>query len=226
MSALQWALLIFGVVVVVALVLFSRRDRKAMSGSGKDREPLLPSSEGQMDIFRPEGGNFDEYGVSRPRRVEPTLGAASTRADEPDDEPADRQHLISLIVATPDAHPILGPRLHAALRAQSLVPGLHRIYHRMDGDQRVFSVANLVKPGFLDPADSEHFNTPGVSLFALLPGPHRPLDTLRQLLASARALAAALDAQVFDAERQPLDAAGETRLRNEVMAWEQRQPRR
>ena len=74
MSALQWALLIIAVVAVVAVYLFSRRDRRAMERgrAGPAEEPLLPPRDQQLDIFA--GGQFDELGVGKPRRIEPTIG--------------------------------------------------------------------------------------------------------------------------------------------------------
>jgi len=48
MSPLQWALLIFGVVAVVAVYLYSRRDRRAMEGSNEPEEPLLPPAKSSV----------------------------------------------------------------------------------------------------------------------------------------------------------------------------------
>jgi cell division protein ZipA len=79
MSPLQWALLIFGVVAVIAVYLYSRRDRRAMEGSSEADEPLLPparAKDRQLDIFNSENQQFDEFGVGKPRRVAPSFDAA------------------------------------------------------------------------------------------------------------------------------------------------------
>lgn len=85
MTALQWALLILSIVIVVALIVTNRRDRqeKAMNHpssaptAGPEPAGLDPA---QMDIFdgppaaRPSKGSFDEFGVGRARkRVAPRL---------------------------------------------------------------------------------------------------------------------------------------------------------
>jgi cell division protein ZipA len=77
MTPLQWALLIFGVVAVIAVYLYSRRDRRAMDdwNPGEPGEPLLPPArDRQLDIFNSENQQFDEFGVGKPRRVAPSLG--------------------------------------------------------------------------------------------------------------------------------------------------------
>jgi len=77
MSPLQWALLILGAVAIVALYLFSRRDRRAMEkfDPAAGAEPLLPPpSEKQLDIFNSQNQQFDEFGVGKPRRIAPTFG--------------------------------------------------------------------------------------------------------------------------------------------------------
>ena len=90
MSPLQWALLIFGVVAVIAVYLYSRRDRRAMEDWNPDapKEPLLPPAkprDRQLDIFNSENQQFDEFGVGKPRRLTPTFDAAG--AEIPAAEP-------------------------------------------------------------------------------------------------------------------------------------------
>ena len=89
MSPLQWALLIFGVVAVVAVYLYSRRDRRAMEGSSEADEPLLPparAKDRQLDIFNSENQQFDEFGVGKPRRVAPSFDAAGAEIPQEESE--------------------------------------------------------------------------------------------------------------------------------------------
>jgi cell division protein ZipA len=93
MSPLQWALLIFGVVAVIAVYLYSRRDRRAMNdwNPNEPGEPLLPPArDRQLDIFNSENQQFDEFGVGKPRRVAPSFDGlpeepeeTAPQADEP-----------------------------------------------------------------------------------------------------------------------------------------------
>jgi len=243
MSPLQWALLIFGVVAVVAVYLYSRRDRRAMDdwNPNEPGEPLLPpAKERQLDIFNGAnaGQQFDEFGVGKPRRVAPVAngegeeegaapGAASPievgRRNAPtvgkaaDKVPSEK--IVSLLIAEREGTAILGPKIHDALEAQGLEYGARQIYHRLLKGEPVFSVASLLKPGHLDPAAAEEFSTPGLTLFMVLPGPQKPMDAIKDMLGTAERLAKALNAEVYDAKRKPLTAGAARNLQLEVETW-------
>ncbi|MDR3417343.1 MAG: cell division protein ZipA C-terminal FtsZ-binding domain-containing protein [Nevskia sp.] len=233
MSPLQWALLIFGVVAVVAVYLYSRRDRRAMDdwNPNEPGEPLLPpaAKERQLDIFNGENQQFDEFGVGKPRRVAPTvdgalpdsgpieLGGSGRTAPVAKAPPSEK--IVSLLIAEREGTHILGGQIHEALRAQGLEYGARQIYHRMLNGEPVFSVASLLKPGRLDPAAAGSFSTPGLTLFMVLPGPQRPADAIRDMLGTADRLARALNAEVFDSKRKPLSAGAARSLQLEVESW-------
>ncbi|MGL1386224.1 cell division protein ZipA C-terminal FtsZ-binding domain-containing protein, partial [Vibrio parahaemolyticus] len=84
---------------------------------------------------------------------------------------------------------IFGPRIHAALRANGLQYGDKQIYHRLAEGEPVYSVASLLKPGFLDPAQEKTFSTPGLSIFLVLPGPLPAMTAFREMAKVAQALA-------------------------------------
>lgn len=252
MTALQTALLIFAVLAVIAIYLYSRRDRKSTDRWNPDEtgdEPLLPSAKDrQLDIFSGTAQQFDEFGVGKPRRIEPST---SFPADEPVDEvPAESpppryapsfatpapaaapkpapapapqtagiEKIVSLLIAEREGTHILGAQIHQALQAQKLEFGERRIYHRLHGGRIVFSVASLLKPGVLDPAAATGFSTPGLTLFMVLPGPVRAADAVRDMIGTAEKLARALNAEVFDSKRNPLTPAGIRALQQDVEGW-------
>src|ERR1041385_1393638 len=78
LSPLQWALLIFGFAVVVFIFLMSRRDK----GVTPDKRGARVITQPRMES--PEtygiGGEFDEFGVSKPRK----RGEARAPAKVPD----------------------------------------------------------------------------------------------------------------------------------------------
>ena len=87
----------------------------------------------------------------------------------------------------------------------------------------MFSVASLVKPGTLDPAEAEGFATPGLSVFLQLPGPLRPVAAFQDMLDTARGLARALNAELYDSEqRAPLSPERERALHEQVEDWARR----
>jgi cell division protein ZipA len=230
MSPLQWALLIFGVLAVVAVYLYSRRDRRAMHlrSSDDSGESLVPKPrDRQLDIFNGENQQFDEYGVGKPRRVAPSLEPMSGEPGEHDAEAEAEEKskalanekIVSLLIAEREGTHIKGALIHKALAAQRLEYGDHQIYHRVHRGKTVFGVASLLKPGFLDPAAAASFSTPGLTLFMVLPGPLKATDALKDMLDTAGRLASALNAEVYDAKRQLFTPEAARGLKTEVEAW-------
>jgi cell division protein ZipA len=244
MSVLQTALLIVGVLAVIAVYFMSRREKKSL----KEWSPpsvggaIKPPSSDQMEMF--SRGEFDEFGVGKPRkRNEPTMPGVPTAAqiEEPTamaaqeavrvpafvaqhkaEEKIIEQKIVAILVAEREGTAILGKKLHSSLKQQTLVYGDRKIYHRQEMGQTLFSVAGLLKPGQLDPAEAETFSTPGLTLFMVLPGPAKPTNALRNLLRTAKELARSLNAELFDAKRQPFSAEAESTMIAEVEDWAKR----
>ena len=244
MSPLQWALLLLGVGIALGLIWSSRREKKALermnapapqpaSRDWSARQDALPEAPRPVAPERVAGGpstelrtGFDEYGVGKPRkapsvppRTAPTVGVPSVTEAVPKVEAL----VIGLYIAEHEGTNILGPKIHAALRDRGLRFGAKKIYHRFDGEHAIFSVASLVKPGELDPGMAEGFATPGLSVFLQLPGPVRPVAAFQDMLDTARGLARALNAELYDTEqRAPLTPERERALHEQVEEWARR----
>ncbi|MFT4046073.1 MAG: cell division protein ZipA C-terminal FtsZ-binding domain-containing protein [Solimonas sp.] len=243
MSALQWVLLVLGAAAVIAIYVVSRRSEKLPKdwtppgGGAAGRAPTLPGQD-QMDMFEAKrSSEFDEFGVGKPRkRIEPGFGEggehgsdgtplfAPSRA-EPQIEapkPVFEEKIVTLLVAEREGTAIFGPKIHEALAGVGLIYGDRRIYHRPGIGGPVFSVASLIKPGTLDPAEREAFSTPGLTVFMVLPNGAQPREALQDFVATTRALADQLNAEVFDANRQVFTSEAQRVLAAEVDAWAKR----
>jgi cell division protein ZipA len=244
-NALQWALLLLGVGIAVMLIFSSRREKKALerlntpgtaSPASRDWGMERPSMTGPREEAAGDkpAAAFDEFGVSKPRKV-PSLGTTlppGTKAPDLDKTrenpivtlpPAAPEKVIGFYIAEHEGTNILGPKIHAALTSRGLRFGLKKIYHRYDGEQPIFSVASLTKPGSLDPAEAEGFATPGLSVFMVLPGAKHPLAAFQDMLDTARGLAKALNAELYDTEqRAPLTVERERALHLQVEEWAKR----
>lgn len=237
MSTLQIALLVLGLGIVVGLLWSSWREKRAQQRM--NTPPPAPVSRDwsvKADAL-PEGprataADFDEFGVGRPRkavpapRTAPSVEAAVASAPTVTAVPAAAAApvvVIGFYIAEHEGTNILGPRIHNALLARGLSFGARRIYHRLENEQAVFSVASLVKPGALDPAEAEGFATPGLSVFMQLPGPARPVAAFQEMLDTARGLARSLNAELYDTEqRAPLSPERERALHEQVEEWARR----
>ncbi len=241
MSTLQWALAAMGVVVFIGIYWNTRR-KSAQQAVWRRRNEREGRKEDQLDFWRDEEG-FDEFGVGQVReRKAPTLGgdaddAVGAEADEeraaeapreaapsaaataPDEAPADSApgRLVVISVRERDEHLVSGAALHAAMQACGLQYGEHQIYHRhAPGGEIVFSVASMVKPGFLIPDDADILATPGISMFLKLPGPVAAAQALDDLLETAESIAEKIGGELLNSERQPMDAESIARLRQEL----------
>lgn len=186
--------------------------RAADAGDAAD---AARGTEATLGLGANESGHEDETGPSR----QPPATSTAADGSGSRDGAAAEQRIISLLLARRGGDKVQGEMLHAALRKEKLEYGEHGIYHRNPGAQSSFSVASLVKPGYLDPEAAEGFSTPGLMFFMVLPGPAEPMTAIRDMLATAGRLADVLDAQVYDASRAPLDIDAKRELRREVEAW-------
>lgn len=150
----------------------------------------------------------------------PSIPTAPSRNAAP---PAQTAKLVALIVAPTEETDILGPQLHQALVANGLQFGEGDVYHRLIGGRVVYSVAGLLKPGKLVPSEAETFSTRGLTVVMRLPGPVKAEVALDDMVATTRALAATLKADIFDARRERLSDAVSAALRAEVQEWAQAQ---
>lgn len=122
--------------------------------------------------------------------------------------PESERRLVGVRLVAPLGERYSGRALRQALAAAGLRHGKFGIFHRTGPDARaVFSVASLTKPGHfdLDAMDAQRYS--GLSLFAVLPGPLPPAETIDSLLATARELAERLGGALQDERGQPLSPA-------------------
>ncbi len=98
--------------------------------------------------------------------------------------------------------PFSGLRIESACREVELVVGDMQIYHRYDRSGRkpkvLFSLANMLEPGHFPLGKMGGFSTPGLTLFAQLPGPRDSLAIFSDMLFTAERLAAVLDGDLQD----------------------------
>ena len=127
--------------------------------------------------------------------------------------------VIALTVMAPKDRLFTGRAIKNALDNQDLHFGDMQIYHRFtlgSRKQSLFSVANIVDPGTFLPAELISMKTPGVLLFARLPGPVNGLAVLDAMLDCARQMAEQLDGVVCDEQRQPLTEQTLEALRSRI----------
>jgi len=157
----------------------------------------------------------------------PALAAAEVAREPPPAAAAapERQRIVTMRVSAPGESRWPGAGLAAALEAHGLTFGRYQVFHRKHPDGRsLFCVASLVEPGTFDLARMPDEDYRGVTLFAVLPGPATPLQTLDAMLSTARDLAESLSGILQDGKGQPLSAQGTAALREDVARFQSSLP--
>jgi len=175
-----------------------------------------------------------------PREEQPPLPLEEPEPPPPepayDDEEELPQLVIQIGVVAKGDH-FTGPDVLVALRELGLEPGAMSIFHaQLPGHpgRPLFSVANLVEPGYFPLDAMEEFTTPGLLFFAQLPGLRDGIEIYEQMLDAAQRLARRLGGTLQDENRSTLskqsiqhtkDAIAEHRRQLQLALKKQRRDR-
>ena len=211
MDGLRWLLLIFGLVVVVGVYLYSRREQKPQqeSESFERRTPTLGD----------EDGDVDDVGAEENAQVD----QAAKDGGKPEPEAQTEQKIVTLRLVARNRGSFRGDDLILSMRGIGLRRGKFGIFHRFDGDEEnaaVFSAASLVEPGHFDVENIKEQEFPGISLFLVLPGPLEGVDAFDLMIAAARTLAQSLDGELVDESGSTLSIQRERYMREEIVQFE------
>jgi cell division protein ZipA len=201
MDGLRWLLLLFGLLVIAGVYLYSRRKK-----------------------------NTDDDAVA-PGRVEPSLEGAEVESAETDESDADieppppdgPQKIVTVRIVAREKKSFPGGDLVLSMRGIGLRHGKFGIFHRYDGNDEsrtVFSAASLVEPGSFDLQNIQGQEIPGISLFLVLPGPVDSVEGFDMMLAAARALTQSLDGELLDESGSSLSIQRERYLREEIIQFQ------
>lgn len=150
--------------------------------------------------------------------VEPGDHAA---AAPPVADAAELQRIVTIRVCAVGETRWSGTQLMSALEVHGLAFGRYQVFHRKHVDGRtLFCVASLIEPGTFDVGEMADQEFRGVTLFAVLPGPLAPLDTLDEIVGTARGLAEELSAMVQDAKGVPLSPQRAAALREDIARFQ------
>ena len=136
------------------------------------------------------------------------------------------QKIVVLHVVGREQAQFAGDDIHRALQASQLLYGMRDIYHRVaevnGRPESVFSIANMLKPGNLDPEQAADLQTPGLVMFMVLPGPVDGNKAFHDMLQTAQDVANELGGVVLDDKRLPLTRQAAQYLIDEIAQLERR----
>ncbi|MBS0382410.1 MAG: cell division protein ZipA [Proteobacteria bacterium] len=228
-----------GVVILLAIYLFGR-PRKP----GQGRRTLLPKVSGERvepvmgetgdvgeaaaeDEAVPQQGELDVALQRELDRLGATVAAdrkagAPPAGERPHEFPVDR--IVSLFVVAANGDVFHGSDIVVAAEKAGLRYGAMHIFHRLVEGRPdagpVFSMANMMKPGYFDMGRVGELTTPGVTFFITLPGPLPALDAWEAMLPTAQRIAELLGGELLDEDRNALGRQRVAGLREELRAWD------
>jgi cell division protein ZipA len=209
MDGLRWLLLLFGLLVIAGVYLYSRREKTASStNSGADRvAPSLdgePMEDQEADSTTTITDGEDDDAISH------------FAADTP-------QKIVTVRIVARDKKSFPGDELILSMRGIGLRHGKFGIFHRYDGNddsESIFSAASLVEPGSFDLQNIKEQVIPGISLFLVLPGPIDSVEAFDLMLAAARTLTQSLNGELLDESGSTLSIQRERYLREEIIQFQ------
>jgi len=131
--------------------------------------------------------------------------------------------LIVLNIMSPKGHVFTGEGIHAVMTSAGLTHGEHKIYHYMQDNLAIFSIANTVEPGFFELSELKNISTPGLAVFMQLPGPLECRKAFDSLLEISKRLADALSGELCDENRTVLTPQTISHLKEKVEAYRLKQ---
>jgi len=238
---LRWILLLLGLVVIAAVYLYSTANRRSRGLLDHEDDPALDEplelrtdeeevsvSELQDELINLDALLREEATEQRGSEASPHAPAEAQSAPTVPPQATDEEMFVVLHVAAPSREQRLpGPEVLAALEACGLEHGPLGIFHRtraLGGSPRIlFSVANMVKPGTLDPGSlAAGEEIPGLSLFMRLPAFIPGEELYRNLLECTHQLAQQLGGRVLDENRSALTQSAMEKILEDIRLFELR----
>lgn len=128
--------------------------------------------------------------------------------------------VIAVYVLAADEEPLIkGEKIYSACHALKLEYGEMKIFHRQseDGEKKIlFSMANIMEPGWFDVDEMHHLETRGVSFFMQVNLVDEPSRVLDDMLICAHGMSTMLGAKLCNPHRELLDEAYTNSMREKV----------
>lgn len=250
MDTLRVVLIVIGIIIVAFVYFMTRRDTEGDSRWPRPMKFKLPFDLSSLLDRLPDrlrGGSrrasyhdvdvdadsIDEVGAFVPERRpldQEQLHNESLKAAADSDHiaPGGEELVIALTVIAKDAQPFRGEAIVRAAAELGLRFGPMDIYHcfadERDTGPAVCSVANMYEPGHLKFDQPESFETRGLALFMVLPGPQEPRAAFENMLRIGEGLAERLEGELCDDQRSVLtrQTIGHLKERIEAYRFKQR----
>jgi len=184
-------------------------------------EELLSPPSVAAEEKEPDPERKSRKGWFGQRKAEPTERAPQgNETPIPIPEQGIPTKIVQINVVAGD-RPFSGNDILRASGETDLRLGSMQIFHRYPtGNAQgavLFSMASLVEPGTFPPDEMEEFRTPGLTLFAQLPGPYDGMAVFADMLFTAQRLGELLGGELLDSTRSALTKQTIDHIREEIL---------
>ncbi len=248
MESLRWILLAAGIVFVLVIYMLGRsrrqRNHSLVDELEAEQEDHLPefSAQNLDDVDEGVGKVRIISGAGLLATDEDDLSSVNVSAEDlsaddisPGDlsssssqqhaEPAENKTPSAFIVLyiLPKGDPkedsfLLGAQINSSAQAMGLTFGEMNVFHYKSAGRNVFSLANMLEPGYFD-ADTIHdLKTSGLTVFMQIRRGD-PLDDLTEMLQRSYQLAGLLGARLCNHKRQTLTEQDAENYRKQVRGF-------
>ena len=197
---LRLTLVATAIVVILGIFIFGRRGNTI----GRDVEELSP-----LEINKALNSNDDDNVLVK----EPVGSADEVDADYNHDDASieqqdNNEHFVVLNIVAPEGMGFTGLNLLSVFSESGLEYGKFKIFHyphRHNQDLSMFSVVNMLKPGFFDIDQMHDFTTTGLSMFMRIPvADGSNIEAFSTMLAIAQNMTRKLGGHLLDQDRELL----------------------
>lgn len=231
-AAILRLIIIIVFLVIIAFILIGARSKPAGRPGAVRVDPALADPvesqasepEQVQPVSEPHMQPGQQASLSLEQKPEPvntsTIGKRKSETYE---------KLVMLYLAAKSGHTISGAELVLAAEKVGLIHGHHNIYHRLadssSSGEPVFSMANVIQPGYFELDRIDTLTTPGVSFFLTLPGPVSAVQAWDSMLPIAERMAQLLDGVLLDSERNALGRQRILHIKEDLRAYDREKER-
>lgn len=185
-----------------------------------------PPDDGELEALGHRMHMADKASPDKPAaRAARQPSSRPSRQQQPSLDTALQEMIIVLYLTSRNARKFRGDEILRAMQALGLEYGEKRVFHyHAPGANKdsVFSIANLLEPGWFDLGTIDSFTTPGLVIFLQLPGPLEELRAFDLMLEKAQQLKELLSGDLKDDARRPLTGQMISHLRDQVQEFTHR----